>query len=96
MGANGALKLWRILDNVEQVLAIEALTAAQACDLRGTDGMSPSVLQLQSGLREFVSFSAVDRYLHPHLIEAKRWMFAGEGNALRAKLESDHRLMAGL
>lgn len=34
MGSVSALKLWRVLDNVETVLAIELLTAAQALDYR--------------------------------------------------------------
>jgi histidine ammonia-lyase len=88
MGANGALKLWRILDNVEQVLAIEALTAAQACDLRGTRGMAPGLLKLQSSLRERVPHASQDVYLHPLLIAGRDWMFYGAGNALRQEIES--------
>lgn len=34
MGSVGALKLWQVLENVEHVLAIELLTAAQALDYR--------------------------------------------------------------
>jgi histidine ammonia-lyase len=34
MGAQSALKCWQILDNVETVLAIELLCAAQALDYR--------------------------------------------------------------
>lgn len=88
MGANGALKLWRILDNVEQVLAIEALTAAQACDLRGTRGMAPGLLKLQTSLRERVPHASQDVYLHPLLIAGRDWMFTGAGNALRQEIES--------
>ena len=51
MGANAALKLWKVLDNVEQVLTIECLSAAQACDLRGTKGMAPALEGLQRSLR---------------------------------------------
>ena len=51
MGANAALKLWKILDNVEQVLAIECITAAQACDLRHSQGMAPALAGLQRSLR---------------------------------------------
>ena len=88
MGANGALKLWRILDNVEQVLAIEALTAAQACDLRGTEGMAPALMQLHAHLRKVIPFASADRFLHPYLVAARRWMFSDEGASLRAHLES--------
>ena len=34
MGSVGAVKLWQVLENVENVLAIELLTAAQALDYR--------------------------------------------------------------
>ena len=57
MGANGALKLWKVLDNVEQVLAVECLTAAQATSLRNEPGMAPRLLQLQEAFRAIVPFS---------------------------------------
>ena len=34
MGANGAVKCKRVVDNVEKVLAIELFTAAQAIEFR--------------------------------------------------------------
>ena len=78
MGANSALKLWKILDNVEQVLAIECITAAQACDLRSSEGMAPALAGLQRSLRRVVPFVASDAYLHPHLLAARDWMFSRE------------------
>ncbi len=78
MGANAALKLWKILDNVEQVLAIECLTAAQACDLRKSEGMAPALASLQRSLRRAVPFIKVDEFLHPHLLAARDWMFSSE------------------
>lgn len=78
MGANAALKLWKVLDNVEQVLAIECLSAAQACDLRGTKGMAPALEGLQRSLRREVPFLSQDAYMHPHLLAAKAWMFSRE------------------
>ena len=78
MGANAALKLWKILDNVEQVLAIECMTAAQACDLRKNEGMAPALAGLQRSLRRVVPFVASDAYLHPYLLAACDWMFSRE------------------
>lgn len=78
MGANAALKLWKILDNVEQVLAIECITAAQACDLRSPEGMAPALAGLQRSLRRVVPFVPADVYLHPHLLAAREWMFSRE------------------
>ena len=44
MGANGALKMWKVLGHAEQVLAIEAMCAAQASDFRNSDvAMAPAL-----------------------------------------------------
>ena len=82
MGANGALKLWRILNNVEQVLAIEAMCAAQACDLRGTEGLAPKLAALQASLRKTVPFLLEDALMQPLMLEARQWLFDGEGAKL--------------
>ncbi|MBL6865761.1 MAG: histidine ammonia-lyase [Flavobacteriales bacterium] len=76
MGANGALKLWKVLDNVEQVLAVECLTAAQATSLRNEPGMAPRLLQLQKAFREIVPFSGTDVFLQPQMLAAREWMFS--------------------
>ena len=77
MGANAALKLWKVIDNAEQVLAIEALCAAQASDLGGMAGlgeMSPKLVKLQESLRESVPFLSQDAYMAPILGDALRWI----------------------
>lgn len=74
MGANGALKLWRILDNAEQVLAIECLAASTAMDLRGTEGMAPALAALQESLRKRVPYRSEDVWLAPVMAEVKAWM----------------------
>ena len=77
MGANAALKLWKVIDNAEQVLAIEALSAAQASDLGGMAGlgeMSPKLLKLQNSLRETVPFLSQDAYMAPILGDAINWI----------------------
>lgn len=76
MGANGALKLWRVLDNVEQILAIECLTAAQAVSLRDDKGMAPRLLKLQEAFRDVVPFSGTDVFLQPQMLAARDWMFS--------------------
>ena len=77
MGANAALKLWRVLDNVEQVLAVECLVAAQACDLKEGDGLAPRLAKLQDSLRKEVPFVAEDCFMQPLMLGARDWMFAG-------------------
>ena len=63
MGANAATKCLRICDNVERILAIELLTAAQAIDLRKPEKSSPQIVQILSKYRKVVSFNEADRFL---------------------------------
>ena len=81
MGANGALKLWKVLDNVEQVLAVECLTAAQAVSLRNESGMAPRLLKLQAAFRNVVPFSGTDVFLQPQMLAAREWMFSQDLDA---------------
>ena len=74
MGANSALKLWRMLENAELVLSIECLAASTAMDLRGTTGMAPRLLALQENLRQRVPFHAEDVWLAPVMAEVRAWM----------------------
>lgn len=74
MGANSALKLWRMIENAELVLSIECLAASTAMDLRGTTGMAPRLLALQENLRQRVPFHAEDVWLAPVMAEVRAWM----------------------
>lgn len=74
MGANSALKLWKILDNTEYVLAIELLTAAQAMDIRGLEGMAPALRRLHASFRTRVPFVREDVFLAPLLNAAVQWL----------------------
>ena len=74
MGANGVVKLRRVIQNVQRVLAIELLTAAQALELRRPKRSSPSLEILFNSLRETTSFAAKDTYMHDGLIAAERFL----------------------
>lgn len=74
MGANAAIKLWKVLDNAEQVLAIEALCAAQAADLNSELSMSPRLAELQSSLRESVPYLSEDVFMKPLLDASLVWL----------------------
>lgn len=76
MGANGALKLWKMLDNAEMVLAIECLSASTAMELRGTDGMAPKLHSLQADLRSKVPHSEADIWLSPVMHQVRDWMLS--------------------
>jgi len=72
MGANAATKLRRVVLNVQRVLAIELLTAAQALDLRRPLKSSPQLERVYDQLRHAVSFMEADRVLHDDLVAAER------------------------
>lgn len=70
MGANAATKLLRVVRNVESVLGIELLTAAQALDMRRPAKSSPGLEGIVSRLRSKVSFMEQDRVLHDDMVAA--------------------------
>ncbi len=70
MGANAATKCLRVIQNVEKVLAIELLSAAQALDFRRPAKTSPILEQLMQSFRQKISFNEADRLLHDDMVEA--------------------------
>ncbi len=70
MGANAATKCLRVINNVEKVLAIELLTAAQALDFRRPLRSADFVEELVTAFRKEVSFNDVDRVLHNDMVKA--------------------------
>jgi histidine ammonia-lyase len=86
MGANGALQMWRVLDHAEQVLAIEAMCAAQASDLRGDEhAMAPALRELQNAFRKHVPFLERDVVMAPLMASAAAWI-RGEAPTEKADL----------
>lgn len=74
MGANAVTKLRRVVQNVQRVLAIELLTAAQALELRRPQTSSPAIEGIWGGLREKATFMQQDEVLHDKLIAAERFL----------------------
>ena len=72
MGANAATKLRRVIQNVQRVLAIELLTAAQAMDLRRPHKSSPALERVWQELRKEAAFMAKDAILHDKMIAAEQ------------------------
>lgn len=68
MGANAATKAFRVMDNVERVLAIELFDAAQALEFRRPLKTSPVLEQLFAAYRMEVPFISDDVVMYP-LIE---------------------------
>lgn len=63
MGANAATKLYRVVKNLEVVLAIEILSAAQAIEFRRPLKSSAEIEKMLAAYRKEVSFITHDRIL---------------------------------
>jgi histidine ammonia-lyase len=70
MGANAATKCLRVVNNVEKVLAIELMTAAQAIEFRRPAKTSPQLEKLIADFRNLVAFCEEDRIFHDDMIQA--------------------------
>lgn len=70
MGANAATKCYRLINNVEKVLAIELLTAAQALEFRRPLKSSAVIEKFVFEFRKVVSFNEKDRILHDDMVKA--------------------------
>lgn len=67
MGANAAIKLYKIVLNVERVLAIELFNAAQALEFRRPQKSSPVIEKLFDEYRKVVPFIVNDEVMYPHI-----------------------------
>lgn len=74
MGANAATKLKKVIDNVQRVLAIELLTAAQAMDYRRPGKSSASLERLMAAFRRQVTFNDADRVMHTDMVKAEQFL----------------------
>jgi histidine ammonia-lyase len=74
MGANAATKCYRVINNVEKVLAIELLAAIQALEYRRPLTSSPEIEQLVHAFREKISFNETDRFLHDDMLNSIEFM----------------------
>ncbi len=67
MGANAALKLYKVVLNTERVLAIELFNAAQALEFRFPLRSSEPIMQLHEAYRRVVPFIVDDEVMYPHI-----------------------------
>jgi len=67
MAANAATKAYRVVQNVERLLAIEFMTAVQALECRRPAMSSPQIEAIVADYRKVVPTLDDDRYLHPDI-----------------------------
>ena len=70
MGSNAATKLYRIVQNVERILAIELMNAAQAMEFRRPIKTSPPLESLMNDYRKSVAFFNEDRVLYSDIAKS--------------------------
>jgi histidine ammonia-lyase len=67
MGANAATKLYKVVQNVERVLAIELMNATQALSFRRPVRTSSQLEQVAADYRQHVPFVSTDRVMSPDI-----------------------------
>ena len=67
MGANAATKTYRVVDNVERILAIELFNAAQALDFRRPIKTSSYLEEVVKDFRKEVKFIENDQMMYPEI-----------------------------
>lgn len=77
MGSISGRKALQVIKNVEQILAIELLTAAQAFDFRKPLRSSPFLESVHKTLREHVTFATEDRVFSKDIETAHKIMREG-------------------
>ena len=78
MGANAAVKTYKIVYNIEKVLAIEMMTAMQALDFRKPLKSSPVIERIKTAYRQVVPFLDRDRVLYDDIQNTVDYMRAME------------------
>ncbi|MDR2129910.1 MAG: histidine ammonia-lyase [Odoribacteraceae bacterium] len=74
MGGNAATKCVKVIDNVERVLAIELMNAAQAIDLQRPLRTSPYLEEFLAAFRRLVPFNSEDRVMYRDIDRAVEFL----------------------
>lgn len=74
MGANAATKGFRVLENLEKIIAIELFNAAQAMDFRRPTKSSPFVEDFLAQFREYVPFIDNDQVMYKHIDNSVKFL----------------------
>lgn len=78
MGGNAASKTVKVCENVERILAIELLNAAQAIDLQRPTQTSPYLEEFLKEFRTVVPFNEEDRVMYKDIDAATAFLQEGE------------------
>jgi len=78
MGANAATKLLKVVDNVERILGVELLNAAQALEFRRPAKTSPYLEEFLGEYRKFVPFIEEDVVMYKQMEKTMDFLKSGE------------------
>ncbi len=78
MAAHGAVRLGRMVTNLERILGVELLCAAQGIEFRAPLVTSAPLARVVAALRQSVPTLGTDRYLAPDLERAAQMVRAGD------------------
>lgn len=76
MGANAAVKLYQVIENVTRILAIELFNASQALEFRRPLKSSPFIEDFVENYRKSVTFVGEDRILHNDMVASVQFLKA--------------------
>lgn len=74
MGANSATKAFRVLENLEKIIAIELFNAAQALEFRRPAKSSAFVENMLSQYRKYVPFIDTDQVMYTHINNSVKFL----------------------
>lgn len=74
MGANAATKAYRVVENLEKILAIELMNAAQAIEFRRPKKSSPYIENILAEYRKVVPFVNEDVYMHERMEDSRKFL----------------------
>ena len=74
MGANSATKAYRVMLNLERILAIELYNAAQALEFRRPVRSSPYIENILADYRKYVSFVEDDKVMYRDMDSSVRFL----------------------
>jgi histidine ammonia-lyase len=74
MGANAATKLMMVIDNVQRILSVELMTAAQALEFRRPLRTSPVLEDFIAKYREVTTFAPTDRFFGEDMEKTREFL----------------------
>lgn len=80
MGSNAATKGYRVVENVNRILAIELFTAAQALEFRRPLKSSTTIEKLLSDYRKSVKFVAEDKVMYVEIAKSVAFLQSQQTN----------------